>query len=409
MGNAAVPFDEATPFDPVDSVIHAIGQGETVIVVDDEDRENEGDLVCAAEYATAEAVNFMARFGRGLVCVAMEPDRLAELGLSRMHPRRSEDRFHTAWMESVDAREGITTGISAADRARTIARLVAEETRPEDLVRPGHVFPLEARRRGVLERAGHTEAAVDLARLAGLKPAGTICEILRDDGAMARVPDLMAVKRTHGLKMTSVAELLVHRHRTEKLVRMVQEVPLPTEAGDYVCRMYHSLPEEKYHIAMVLGDPGARPSPLVRVHSECLTGDVFGSLRCDCGSQLALAMKMIAEEGHGVVVYMRQEGRGIGLPMKIHAYALQDQGLDTVEANERLGFEADLRDYGITAQILQDLGLHAVRLLTNNPEKISKLERYRVRVVERVPLVVRNTPFNARYLQTKRDKLGHML
>jgi 3,4-dihydroxy 2-butanone 4-phosphate synthase/GTP cyclohydrolase II len=409
MGNAAVQFEEPSPFDPVDEVITSIGRGEIVIVVDGEDRENEGDLVCAAERVTPEKINFMAQFGRGLICIAMESGRLAELGLSRMHPQRSEDRFHTAWMESVDARHGTSTGISAGDRAATIRALASEATNPADFTRPGHVFPLEARPKGILERAGHTEAAVDLARLAGLKSAGVICEVLRDDGEMARVPDLVSFKQTHGLKMTSVEDLLVHRHCTEILIRKVQEVPMPTDAGDFTCRLYYSVPEEKYHLALVLGDPESGSNPLVRVHSECLTGDVFGSLRCDCGGQLQQAMRMIAEEGTGVVIYMRQEGRGIGLPMKIHAYALQDQGLDTVEANEKLGFQADLREYGITAQILDDLGLGRVRLLTNNPEKVSKLERYGIRVDERVPLVAEESRHSERYLKTKREKLGHIL
>ena len=396
-------------FDPLPEVIDALARGETVVVVDHENRENEGDLVCAAEKVTPDTANFMATHGRGLICVAMERERLTELGLSRMQPIETRDRFKTAWMETVDARDGITTGISAFDRARTVQILADGSSRPSDLVRPGHVFPLEARPGGVLERAGHTEAAVDLARIAGLQPACMICEILREDGDMARLPDLVGFKNQHGLKMTSVAELLMYRYLHETLVRVEQEIPMPISYGDFRCRLYYSIPEQKHHLALVLGDPHHQPVPLVRVHSECLTGDVFGSMRCDCGGQLQQSLEMISAEQHGVVVYMRQEGRGIGLPMKIHAYALQDEGLDTVQANERLGFEADLRDYGISAQILKDLGLHEIRLITNNPEKIAHLERYGLAVKARVPLVSDSTPHNERYLQTKRDKMGHML
>lgn len=395
--------------DPVPEVVNAIRAGQIVIVADDEDRENEGDFICAAEKVTPETVNFMVTHGRGLVCLAMESERLQRLGLSRMYPIESRDKFKTAWVESVDAAHGITTGISAHDRAVTSRLLAAADTQPTDLVRPGHLFPLEACAGGVLERAGHTEAAVDLARLAGLTPAGMICEILQEDGRMARLPALAALKQRFGLKLTTVAELIRYRHQTEEVVRLEREVPMPIQQGRFTCRLYHSIPENEDHLALVLGDPAAQPAPLVRVHSECLTGDVFGSMRCDCGVQLREALEMIGGEGHGVLVYMRQEGRGIGLANKIHAYALQDEGYDTVEANLRLGFQPDLRDYGISAQILRHIGLHDIRLITNNPHKIAKLESYGVHVVERVALPPALTPHNRRYLETKRAKLGHLI
>ncbi len=393
----------------IEAALQELRQGRMIIVSDDENRENEGDLVVAAEKVTPEAINFMASRGRGLICVAMEGARLAELGLTRMVPVGEGDRYRTAWMQSVDARQGITTGISAHDRARTIQVLVDDKSGPDDLVRPGHVFPLEAVEGGVLRRAGHTEAAVDLARMAGLKPAGVICEILNDDGSMARMPELRAFAKRHGLKLISIADLIAYRHRREHLVERERKVFLPTEHGEFDLYLYRSKVDEKRHLALVMGKPEEQPSALVRVHSECLTGDVFGSLRCDCGPQLAAAMETVAAEGHGVVVYMRQEGRGIGLEKKLHAYQLQEAGLDTVEANEQLGLPADLRDYGIGAQILADLGLRRIRLLTNNPKKIIGLEGYGLEVVERVPLVIPVGKHNERYLLTKKEKLGHWL
>ena len=381
-----------------------------VIVLDDERRENEGDLIIAAEHASAQAINFMIREGGGLICVAMTGDRLAALGLARMSRVNTGDAFRTAFMESVDARTGITTGISAHDRARTVAVLMDPASGPSDLVRPGHLFPLEAVEGGVLRRPGHTEAAVDLARLAGLRPAGVICEILLPNGAMARRNDLLKFAARHALRVLSINDLVVHRRNTEKLVEREQTVRLPTEMAVFQLHMYRALPENEHHLALVLGDPGKRGDPpLVRVHSECLTGDVFGSQRCDCGSQLRRSMQMIAEEGCGVILYMRQEGRGIGLAHKIHAYKLQETGLDTVEANVRLGFEPDLRDYSSAAQMLHDLGLRHVRLLTNNPHKIEGLRKYGIEVSERVPLVVPPTRHNERYLTVKKQKLGHIL
>ncbi len=399
----------AGSFDTIEAAVAAIARGELVVVVDDERRENEGDLIMAADKVTPAAINFMARHGRGLICVALDRAILTRLGLSRMIPHGDGDPFRTAFMESVDARHGISTGISAHDRARTISLLVNPSTTAADLLRPGHVFPLEAAEGGVLKRPGHTESAVDLARLAGLQPGGVICEILREDGQMARRPDLFAFARRHNLRIITVNAIVQHRRRTENLIELEEEINLPTEYGLFRLRMYFSRVENKHHLALVHGNPASVAAPLVRVHSECLTGDAFGSLRCDCGSQLQVAMRMIAEAEHGVLLYLRQEGRGIGLEQKIRAYALQEEGLDTVEANEQLGFEADARDYAIAAQMLRDLGVRACRLLTNNPRKVSGLDMYDVDVVERIPLVRPPTLHNERYLETKRAKLGHLI
>ena len=397
-------------FDAVTDAIAAIAQGDMVVVTDDERRENEGDLIMAGAKVTQAAVNFMATHGRGLICVAMAREQLQALGLSRMAQRGSGDTYGTAFMESVDAAEGITTGISAADRARTIRLLADDRSQGKDLVSPGHTFPLEAAKGGVLRRAGHTEAAVDLARLAGLPPVGVICEVLREDGEMARLPELRDFARRHSLLMTSIADLIAHRSRQEKLVEFVREVKLPTRHGDFQLKLFRSIIENEHHVALVMGDlDGDEPVP-VRVHSECLTGDAFGSQRCDCGSQLHGAMQLISEEGRGVVLYMRQEGRGIGLANKIHAYQLQQEhGLDTVEANEELGFAADLRDYGVGAQILHALGLHRIKLITNNPRKVIGLEGHGLEIVERIPTVYEATAHSERYLRTKKEKLGHLL
>lgn len=398
-----------SPLDSVAEVIRAFRRGRWVVLVDDQHRENEGDLVVAAEKATDRAINFMATFGRGLICAAMTADRLARLKIGRASSHHDAGPFRTAFMESVDARRGVTTGISAHDRARTLRVLMDERSRPEDLISPGHVFPLESREGGVLRRAGHTEASVDLARMAGLKPAAVICEIMRDDGRMARLPDLRKFAARHHLKITSVADIIAWRRRRERLVEFVRTVSLPTEFGIFQLKLYRSIPDGDQHVALVMGEPARARSALVRVHSQCLTGDVFGSLRCDCGAQLRAALKRVAREKTGVVLYMRQEGRGIGLENKIHAYALQDKGFDTVEANEHIGFAADLRDYGVGAQILADLGLKKIRLMTNNPKKVIGLEGYGLKIVERIPVIFPPNPYNRRYLNAKKNKLGHWL
>ncbi len=396
------------PVATIEEAIEDIRQGRMVILVDDEDRENEGDLTMAAEKVTPEAINFMATHGRGLICLSLSPELVDRLQLPLMV---SDNRspFHTAFTVSIEARKGVTTGISAHDRATTILTAVHPQAKPEDLVSPGHVFPLRARRGGVLKRTGQTEGSVDLARLAGLTPAGVICEIMKDDGTMARMPDLEVFAQRHGLKIVTIADLIAYRMRHECLVHRQAEVRLPTVFGEFKAIGYTNEVDDTENVALVKGEIDPHEPILVRVHSECLTGDVFHSLRCDCGDQLVGALKRIQEEGRGVLLYMQQEGRGIGLINKLKAYALQEQGWDTVEANQALGFKPDLRDYGVGAQILADLGVRKMRLMTNNPKKIVGLEGYGITVVERVPIEVPPCPENERYLRTKCIKLGHLM
>ena len=395
-------------FDSIEAVIADIRKGKTVIVVDDADRENEGDLILAAQHVTPGAVNFMAKHGRGLICVPTTSERLQQLGIERM-VRQNREIFRTDFQVSVDAARGVTTGISAADRAKTIHIMADPTAVPEDLVQPGHVFPLRARPGGVLQRAGHTEAAVDLATLGGCRPIGVLCEILNDDGTMARLPQLFKFAKKHKLKICTIEDLIQFRRTREKLVERVETVNMPTDYGNFDLHLYRSKIDGQYHVALVRGEVAGQKNVLVRVHSECLTGDVFGSRRCDCGPQLHQAMRQVAEAGRGVIVYMRQEGRGIGLAPKIKAYKLQEQGYDTVEANQKLGYGMDLREYGLGAQILCDLGLKTIRLLTNNPRKVVGLEGYGLKITEQVPIRVKPNPHNERYLKAKREKMGHLI
>jgi 3,4-dihydroxy 2-butanone 4-phosphate synthase/GTP cyclohydrolase II len=397
-----------SPFAPIEDAIKAIRNGQMIIVIDDEDRENEGDLTIAADKITPDAINFMAKYGRGLICMPMTEDRLVELDLPQMVAQNTA-RFDTAFCVPIEAKGVTSTGISAGDRAATVLAAIDPRTKPSDLARPGHMFPLRARNGGVLVRAGQTEAAVDLARIAGLYPAGVICEIMNDDGTMARVPELTKFARRHKLLMVTVADLIQYRMRTEALVRRVAAADLPTVNGEFRVFAYESVIDRETHVALVKGELGDGRDLLVRVHSRCLTGDVFHSARCDCGPQLDAALERIAAEGRGVLLYLNQEGRGIGMANKIRAYELQDQGLDTVEANERLGFKADQRDYGIGVQILKDLGVRTMRLLSNNPRKLVGIEGYQLSVVEWLPLEIEPSDTTRRYLKTKKDKLGHKL
>lgn len=395
-------------FDEVEDVINAIRNGEVVVITDDEGRENEGDLVCAASKATPEIINFMATYGRGLICVPITEERATELKLSRAKSNDG-DPFGTAFTQSVDAADGTTTGISAFDRARTIEALIDPTATNDDFITPGHLFPLIAKDGGVLRRSGHTEAAVDLARFAGFSPAGVICEIMNDDGTMARIPQLEVFVKKHKLKWCSIEKMIAYRRRTETLVKAERTVKLPTKYGEFQLSLYSSPVDDKEHLTLTMGDIKGKENVLCRVHSECLTGDVFGSARCDCGEQLDTAMRMIADEGEGVIVYMRQEGRGIGLLNKLHAYHLQDQGKDTVEANVELGFAPDLREYGLGAQMLVDLGVKSIRMMTNNPKKLVGLEGYGLKISGRVPIVCEPHEHNEFYLKTKVEKMGHMI
>jgi 3,4-dihydroxy 2-butanone 4-phosphate synthase/GTP cyclohydrolase II len=396
------------PFAPIEQAIGDIREGRMVVVVDSPDRENEGDLVMAAQHATPEAINFMATHGRGIICLSLTPERIEELGLEQM-ARHNEAPLRTAFTVSIEAREGVSTGVSAADRAHTVQVAINPAAKPTDLVQPGHVFPLRARPFGVLERTGQTEASVDLARLAGLQPAGVICEIMNDDGTMARVPDLVRYCARHGLTMITVADLVAYRRRTEKLVERIAVAAMPTRYGDFVAYGYRSMIDGQQHVALVMGDVDGQADVLVRVHSECLTGDVFHSLRCDCGEQLERAIAQIAAEGQGVLLYLSQEGRGIGLLNKLRAYELQEQGLDTVDANLALGLPVDSRDYGVGYQILADLGLTSLRVLTNNPKKILGLEGYGLVITEQLPIEAEPNPVNERYLRTKVERMGHTI